>query len=244
MSNPNANRRVSNVRQRKKQHTLLDVKIRASTERRRMFGKIFSITSRLIIFSALAAGAWIGGKEALRRFVFENPDYAIRDVKFLVEHPDRQNQAHGQRLLAHLRKLFRVIHRRETYASEDTFRHALETVRNQLVWDATMESPHTREALALEERFYQHTQSYFRFITEPSIEPTNNLAEHVVRFVAIHRRITQGTRSEGGRRWCERIWTVIQTCGQQSRSAFEFIYAAVVAHFGSHPAPTLVPNTS
>jgi len=170
--------------------------------------------------------------------------HLIRDVKFLVEHPDPKNQVHGTRLLAGLRKLFGVIHRRETYASEDTFRHALETVRDQLVWEATVESPHTREALALEERFYQHTESYFRFITEPAIEPTNNLAEHAMRFVAIHRRITQGTRSEGGRRWCERIWTVIQTCGQQGRSVFEFLYAAVTAHFGSQPAPTLAPNTS
>ncbi len=84
MSKP-ANRRVSNFRQRKKQQHLLDVKIRASTERKRMIGKIFSVTSRLIVFGGLIAGGWIGGKEALRRFVFENPDYAIREVKFLTD---------------------------------------------------------------------------------------------------------------------------------------------------------------
>ena len=84
MSQP-VNRRASNVRQRKKQQTLLDVKIRASTERRRMFGKIFSVTSRLILFTAITGGCWIGGKEALRRFVFENPDYAISDLKFLTD---------------------------------------------------------------------------------------------------------------------------------------------------------------
>lgn len=165
----------------------------------------------------------------------------IRDVKFLADHPDKKNQSHGKRLLADLRKLFGVIHRRDKYASNDTFRRALEAARNDLVWDATMESPHTREARALEERFYQHTESYFRFITEPNVEPTNNLAEQAIRFVAIHRRLTQGTRSEDGRRWCERIWTVIQTCGQQSRSLFEFLCAAVTAHFRSQPAPSLVP---
>ena len=84
MSN-NANRRLTNVRQRKKQHTLLDVKIRASTERRRLIAKIFRISARLIIVSALTIGSWVGGKEALRRFVFENPDYAIREVKFLTD---------------------------------------------------------------------------------------------------------------------------------------------------------------
>jgi transposase len=112
------------------------------------------------------------------------------------------------------------------------------------VWNATLESPGTREAEALAERFYQHFHSYFRFITEPDVEPTNNLAEQAIRFVAIHRRITQGTRGADGRRWCERIWTVIQTCGQQGRSVYQFLCAAVTAHFRARPAPSLVPNTS
>ena len=168
----------------------------------------------------------------------------IRDVKFLAEHPDPRNRAHGQRLLRDLRALFRVIHRRTEYATERTFPRALEAARGDLVWDATMESPHTREASPLEERFYQHTESYFRFITEPDVEPTNNLAEQALRFVAIHRRITQGTRSADGQRWCERIWTVIQTCGQQGRSVFEFLSAAVTAYFNAGSAPSLAPNTS
>ena len=111
------------------------------------------------------------------------------------------------------------------------------------VWDATMESPHTAQALNLEERFYQHTESYFRFITTPGVEPTNNLAEQAIRFVAIHRRLTQGTRSEAGQTWCERIWTAIATCQQQGRSVFEFLHEAVTAYLASQPAPSLVPDT-
>ncbi|MEA3211434.1 MAG: hypothetical protein QOE70_4491 [Chthoniobacter sp.] len=82
---PTGNRRTTNTRQRKKQQHLLDVKIRASTERRRRASRIFSITCKLIIFSVLGLGSWIGGKEALRRFVWENPDYAIREVKFTTD---------------------------------------------------------------------------------------------------------------------------------------------------------------
>jgi transposase len=169
--------------------------------------------------------------------------HLIRDVKFLVSHPDKRNQKHGKRLVEDLRKLFGVIHRRDEYASEATFRRALESAEGDLVWDATVESPHTREALALEERFYLHTESYFRFIAEPNVEPTNNLAEQAIRFVAIHRRLTQGTRSEDGRRWCERIFTVVQTCGQQGRSVFEFLCAAVTAYFRCESAPSLLPDS-
>jgi len=170
--------------------------------------------------------------------------HLIRDVKFLVEHPDKRNQEYGERLRKGLRRLFGVIHRREQYASEATFQRALEHARDELTWDATMESPQTRESENMADRFYKHTESYFRFISEPNVEPTNNLAEQAIRFVAIHRRITQGTRSEDGQRWCERIWTVVQTCGQQGRSAFEFICAAVTAHFRSQPAPSLAPDSS
>lgn len=170
--------------------------------------------------------------------------HLIRDVKFLVEHPYKKNQAYGQLLLEDLRRLFSVIHRREGYASPENFQRALEEARRQLVWDATRRAPLSREAYNLAQRFRENADSYFRFITEPNVEPTNNLAEQAIRFVAIHRRITQGTRSKDGRRWCERIWTVIQTCSQQGRSVFEFLCAAVTAHFRSDEAPSLLPDTS
>ena len=170
--------------------------------------------------------------------------HLIRDVKFLVEHPNKKNRAYGQLLLDDLRRLFGVIHRRDEYASSDNFQRALEAARRQLVWDATRRAPLSREAYNMAQRFRENAESYFRFITEPNVEPTNNLAEQAIRFIAIHRRVTQGTRSEDGRRWCERIWTVIQTCSQQSRSVFEFLCAAVTAYFRSEDAPSLLPDTS
>ncbi len=170
--------------------------------------------------------------------------HLIRDVKFLVEHPNPKNQVYGRLLLGDLRRLFGVIHRRDTYASPSHFQRALEAARQQLVWDATRRAPWSREAHNLAQRFRENADSYFRFITEPRVEPTNNLAEQAIRFVAIHRRITQGTRSEDGRRWCERIWTVVQTCAQQGRSVFEFLCAAVTAYFRSEDAPSLRLDSS
>ena len=121
--------------------------------------------------------------------------HLIRDVKFLVEHPNKANQRYGTLLLDHLRKLFGVIHREDTFASDASFRRTLAAVRNDLVADAFIFLPDTREAGNLADRFVAHMDSYFRFITEPDLEPTNNLAEQAIRFVAIHRRLTQGTRA-------------------------------------------------
>lgn len=165
----------------------------------------------------------------------------IRDVKFLAEHTKKKNREHGERLLVHLRKLFHIIHRRDEYATEVGFRRALERVRDELAADILMSSPGTREADNLADRFVDHFESFFTFITTPKVEPTNNLAEQAIRFVAIHRRITQGTRSEGGRSWCERIWTAIATCEQQGRSLFEYLCEVVSNTFASQPAPPLVP---
>jgi transposase len=168
----------------------------------------------------------------------------IRDVKFLVEHPNEENRQHGERLLVHLRKLFHILHRREEYATEASYRATLTGVRNNLVFDAVMKSPGTREADNLGNRFCDHFDSFFTFITTPGIEPTNNLAEQAIRFVAIHRRITQGTRGQTGQTWCERVWTAIATCAQQGRSFFDYLCDAVQAHFHGQSAPSLILDTS
>ncbi|MEP6669597.1 MAG: FtsQ-type POTRA domain-containing protein [Chthoniobacter sp.] len=81
---PPANKRISNPRQRKQQH-LLDVKLRASTERSRRFRAVSGFIFKTIIFVGLGVGAWIGGKEALRRFVWENPDYYLREINFATD---------------------------------------------------------------------------------------------------------------------------------------------------------------
>lgn len=170
--------------------------------------------------------------------------HRIRDVKFLVEHPNRANRDYGQMLLEHLRQLFGVIHRRAIDASEASFRQVLATVRNHLVADAILNMPDTREAGNLANRFAEHMDSYFRFITTPNVEPTNNLAEQAIRFVALHRRLTQGTRGPVGQHWCERIWTVVVSCAQQGRSVFDFLVTAVEAHLQGGAAPSLLPDTT
>lgn len=167
--------------------------------------------------------------------------HLIRDVKFLMTLPGREEQSYGKRVRESLRELFAVIHRREKM-TVTAFQKALEVAREQVMNAATTRVPATNHAQNLAKRFHQHGEAYFRFITTPGIEPTNNLAEQAIRFVVIDRRITQGTRSETGRRWCERIWTVIATCAQQGRSAFEFILDSVHAHFGGGLPPSLLPS--
>jgi len=169
--------------------------------------------------------------------------HLIRDLKFLAEHPNLENQLYGRRVLEAVRTLFDVIHRRDLMTPA-TLAATLETAGKALCQTAVADVPGTSEAKNLARRFEKHGESYIRFVTTPGIEPTNNLAEQAIRFVVIDRHITQGSRSETGRRWLERIWTVIATCTQQGCSVFDFLLEAVRASFHDEPAPTLVPNTS
>lgn len=167
--------------------------------------------------------------------------HLIRDVRFLAEHPHAKNQAYGKRVLAAIRELFAIIHRREEYASEEEFRGALEDQGYEVWTQATFRTPDTKEAQNLANRFHGHGREYLRFITTPGIEPTNNLAEQAIRFVVLDRRVTQGTRSAAGRSWSERIWTVVATCTQHGRSVLGFLEESVAALFGNTPPPSLLP---
>jgi transposase len=170
--------------------------------------------------------------------------HLIRDVKFLVEHPHSRNRAYGKRVLAALRELFAIIHRRASYRSERAFRGALEDQGVEVWAQATFRVPPTKEARNLAERFRQHGQEYLRFITTPGVEPTNNLAEQAIRFVVLDRKVTQGTRSATGRKWCERIWTTIATCTQHGRDLLAFLTQSLEAHFAHRPGPALLPESS
>ena len=169
--------------------------------------------------------------------------HLIRDVKFLVNHPNVKNRRYGTRVLKSLRDMFRVIHRREAMTPAG-FERRLKETGQDLLWQATCYVPSTREAKNLTRRFENHGESYIQFMTTPGVDPTNNIAEQAIRFVVIDRHVTQGSRSEAGQRWLERIWTTIATCTQQGRSVFEFLVQSVVAHFSGNEPPSLIFDTS
>src|SRR5207248_5195188 len=169
--------------------------------------------------------------------------HLIRDVKFLATLPDARDRAYGEGLREALRQLFAVIHRREQLSAKE-FENQLEAARAEVMRRGTTDVPGTKHSRNLAKRFEQHGESYFRFITTPGVEPTNNLAEQAIRFVVLDRLVTQGTRSAAGNRLCERIWTVIATCSQQGRSVFDYLSAAVEAWFHRTDAPSLLPRES
>jgi transposase len=166
--------------------------------------------------------------------------HLVRDVRYLTTLPDKVTKNYGERVLKALKALFKVFHRREKMSPE-RFQRQMEQARHYLLKKA-LGAPPRSAAQNLAQRFKDHAESYFRFITEPGVAPTNNAAEQAIRFVVIDRRITQGTRGTSGQRWSERIWTTMATCAAQGKSAFQFICQAVDAHFTGAAPPSLLPT--
>jgi len=169
--------------------------------------------------------------------------HLIRDVKFLVDHPHSKNRTYGRRVLEAVKALFHVVHRRENMSAQ-RFARQLQAAGDELQRQATYRVPAVKEAQNLKRRFEKHGESYLRFITTPGIDPTNNIAEQAIRFVVLDRKVTQGSRSEAGQRWLERIWTAIATCTQHGQSVFEFLHKSVLASFRGDQPPSLLYDTS
>jgi transposase len=167
--------------------------------------------------------------------------HLIRDIKFLVTLPDKSTAAYGKRLLAQIRCMFGIIHRRETM-NQTAFESAMVENRRRIIAAATSRVPRSKPAQNMAGRFLNHGDSYFQFITTPGMEPTNNIAERAIRFVVIDRLVTHGTRGQPGRIWCERIWTVMATCAIHKRSPFLFLFDSIRAFFSGSPPPSLLPS--
>jgi transposase len=177
--------------------------------------------------------------------------HLIRDVKYLCEFPDRFVQRYGKGLLEGLKALFWTLHRKDQLSAR-AFAKELAQAEDR-IWEAALApeaapnrfggTPH-RLILNMVGRFLKDGEAYFQFITTPGIDPTNNVAEQAMRFVVMHRHITQGTRSENGRRFSERLWSVMATCSLQKRSAFQWMLAAITASFNQQPIPSLLLDSS
>jgi len=168
--------------------------------------------------------------------------HLIRDVKYLTTLPDRATRGYGERLLAAIKRLFRVWHQRDILRP-DRWKQSADRVQREVLTVAKR-PPCRREAQNIAKRFRKYSAHYFRFLNTPGVEPTNNAMEQRFRFVVIDRKITQGTRGPAGRSWCERIWTVLATCAQRGRSAFLFLEETMAAFFAGRTLPTLGLDSS
>lgn len=91
-------------------------------------------------------------------------------------------------------------------------------------------------------RILKHRTHLWTFVHDRSVDPTNNIAERIVRQGVLWRKTSFGTQSERGARYVERILTVCATCRLQGRSIIEYLRQVCHCHLSGIPVPSLMKS--
>jgi transposase len=164
----------------------------------------------------------------------------IREVKYICENDDKLVSGYGNRLLTEIKKMFSTIHRRGELLDRTWFGRMHEH-QESILNAAVSGVPDDKGALSLSKRLLEHRGEYFRFISN-ELPATNNLCEQSIRRVVIDRKVTQGTRSDWGNRWLERIWSVLSTCEQQGKNVMVFLNSCINAFTHGLSPPKLMKD--
>jgi transposase len=165
-----------------------------------------------------------------------------RDFQALIDHPDHQVKRLGRDLMRPTRELFRHWCRcRDGTITRAGMLRRMRTIRPQV--DALLLRgvfSGNAKLVGMCTPLYEHRDWLWTFLDVEGVEPTNNISERALRPAVIWRKLSFGTQSARGSRFVETILTVIETCHRQSRNSFEFLTAAMQAHFARQPAPSLL----
>jgi transposase len=110
-------------------------------------------------------------------------------------------------------------------------------MRPLLEWGST--GKRQRHVRALAKNLLKLWPALWTFADVPDVEPTNNAAERGLRAAVIYRKLSLGSRSQGGERTIERLLSVDQTCRLQRRSLYGYISDVLAARTRGDPIPTL-----
>jgi transposase len=164
-----------------------------------------------------------------------------RDFQALIDDRDRQVKRLGHDLMRPTQALFRhgarcrdgTITRRRLKRLMKPIRQEVEALLLRGVYSGN------KRLHGMCRELYDHRDWLWTFLEVEGMEPTNNASERALRHAVIWRKLSFGTQSARGSRFVETMLTVIETCRQQSKSAFAVITAAVEAHFAHQPATSL-----
>ena len=165
-----------------------------------------------------------------------------RDFQALIDHPDHQVKRLGRDLMRPTKKLFRhwsrcrdgTITRRGMLCLMKPIREEIDGLLLRGVFSGNP------KLVGMCRQLYDHRDWLWTFLDVAGVEPTNNVSERALRPAVIWRKLSFGTQSARGSCFVETILTVVETCHRQSRNSFEYLTAAMQAHFAGQPAPSLL----
>jgi transposase len=166
--------------------------------------------------------------------------HLVRDIKFIAQLSRRNVQQWADRLLGIIKKMLKTWRKGK---KTKYFRKKLEDLK-KLFLASVMHPPNHPDCKKIKKRFVGNGRDgYFLFLEVDGVEPTNNSTEQKIRFVVLDRRVTQGTNSDAGMRFYERIWTVVASCICQGKNTFKFLTESLKAYYANTPPPSILPAT-
>jgi transposase len=146
--------------------------------------------------------------------------HLIRDARALSERKDPEMARFGRWAMSELQRLCHMAHETPTRGEWRCFYARLIHLiaRNHERSDA---------AGVFARRLQREMDSLWVFLFEHGVSCTNNHAERMLRYAVLWRKRSQGTSSEKGDRWVERILSLRQTCRLHSRSTFHVLADAI-----------------
>ena len=155
--------------------------------------------------------------------------HLIRDAKGLSQSLNVDIMLFGRRAWEELRCLCHMANAPPTEKEWETFYGRL----MQLISRYRDNRDETGRFARRLEREMAHL---WTFLEQEGVSPTNNHAERMIRFGVLWRKCSQGTSSDKGNRWVERILTIRQTCRLRSLNTYPILVDAVQRYFkGQEP---------
>ena len=154
--------------------------------------------------------------------------HLIRSARGLAERPSPDLAACGAWALAELQRLCHMATAPPTGGEWGAWYARLCRLIDQY---------HDRadEAGRFVRRLLREMDSLWVFLGQHGVEPTNNRAERALRFGVLWRKRSQGTASEKGNRWVERILSLKETCRLKAQRTYAVLVDAVTNLFRGQP---------
>jgi len=128
-------------------------------------------------------------------------------------------------LAKHFGKEGKYIHRKlkNIFADADNLEHKGTETQVQIFKERIIQLSKRKYTHSTIRRFCKNLairdlQGLFLFVTNPEIEPTNNISERKLRPLVIHRKISNGSRSVAGAKTLATLYSVIGTLKHQNKN--------------------------
>ena len=146
--------------------------------------------------------------------------HLLRTAKGLAEHSEAGIAGFGRRMHSELQRLCHMGTARPTVGQWRAWYARFRSLLHQ-------HTAREDKAGTFARRLQREGELLWTFLDVPGVEATNNIAERAHRFGVLWRKRSQGTCSEKGHRWVERVLSRRHTCRIRGRPTFPLLVEAV-----------------